>query len=111
MFLRLLSMDENGLALRREKKFSTAELYKKVMSNHKLKNKYAIYFSEKDGKVTIDKDAPKDEIDNAVFRQLSYDDKITLCVRPEQLENISSGSWAEINNYYSTTKIQKIVSV
>lgn len=102
MFLRLLSMDENGLALRREKKFSTAELYKKVMSNHKLKNKYAIYFSEKDGKVTIDKDAPKDEIDNAVFRQLSYDDKITLCVRPEQLENISSGSWAEINNYYST---------
>lgn len=103
MFLRLLSMDENGLELRREKKFSTAELYKKVMCNHKLKNKYAIYFSEKDEKVTIDKDAPKDEIDNAVFRQLSYDDKITLCVRPEQLENISSGSWAEINNYYGTS--------
>ena len=103
MFLRLLGMDESGLALRREKSLSTAELYSRVTADARLNKKYGEFFSIEGKKVVIDKNAPKDEIAFAVFRHMSYDDKLTLCVRPEQLKNISDTSWAEINNYYGTS--------
>lgn len=36
IFLKIMSMDEEGLCLRKEKKFSVADLYRIVQSNRKL---------------------------------------------------------------------------
>lgn len=102
MFLRLLSMDVSGLIMRKQKNFSVSDLYSRIMANHKLKIKYGSYFTDTNGKLSIDKSAPKEEIELAVFKHLSYDDKLSLCIRPEHLLEISDNSWREINNYYGT---------
>lgn len=102
IFLKIMSMDEEGLCLRKEKKFSVADLYRIVQSNRKLANRYGSYFYEDDGAVKLYKDSPRDDIEMAAFNTLSYDAKIAMCIRPEQLEKISDNAWAEINHHLGT---------
>jgi putative DNA methylase len=45
---------------------------------------------------------PKRKWKTAVFKAMGYDEKLTLCKRPEQLENISGQSWNEINQHLGT---------
>ena len=102
IFLRILSMDEEGLMLRKEKNLNIQQMYDAVMTNKTLKKKYADYFDESSGKPTLKKDAPKAEIEEAAFKSLGYDAKLTYCKRPENLDNLSDHSWAEINNHLDT---------
>lgn len=103
IFLKILSMDEYGLLLRKDKKLSAKELYAVVCNNHVLKSKYKKYFIEgAGGKVTLEWSAPKAEIESEAFKTLGYDKQIALCKRPEQLENISEKSWKEINEHLGT---------
>lgn len=103
IFLKILSMDDDGLLLRKEKNLSTKDLYGVIHNNKELREKYEDYFLiDESGKVTIDKSAPKKEIEKEAFQALGYDAKIALCKRPEQLENISENSWKEINDHLGT---------
>ena len=103
IFLRIMSMDEEGLMLRKEKNLNTQQMYDAIISNKVLKKQYAKYFDSKDGKPVLTKSAPKAEIEMAAFKSLGYDAKIALCKRPENLDNISEHSWAEINNHLDTS--------
>ena len=103
IFLKILGMDNEGLWLRKEKKIPLKELYAHVNANKSLSNLYSTYFEDNNGKIVISKDAPKDNIEKAVFYSLGYDEKIALCCRPEQLGNISEQSWNEINHYLGTS--------
>ncbi len=103
IFLKILSMDPEGLQRRKERHISTKELYDAVSSSHKLTGKYLDWFCDSDGKISLDKKAPKDEIENAVFNTLGYDQKLNLCIRPEQLENISEDAWNDINHHLGTS--------
>lgn len=111
VFLKLMSMDEEGLLLRKEKKFSLADLYEIIMSNHKLKAKYGDWFDLSSGKPKLDRGAPRDDIEAAAFKTLGYDAKIVMCKRPEQLENISEQAWTEINHHLGTSahSLQELV--
>lgn len=103
IFLKILSMDDDGLLMRKEKKLSTKDLYSVIHNNKELKEKYEDYFLINDsGKVVIDKSAPKKEIEIEAFKSLGYDAKIALCKRPEQLKNVSENSWKEINDHLGT---------
>ena len=102
IFLKLLSMDERGLEQRKEKKFSAAQLYEIVASNKKLQ-KYRTYFDLTGSKPKLDRSAPRDEIEMAAFRTLGYDEKIAMCIRPEQTEVSDPQTWNEINHHLSTT--------
>ena len=103
IFLKILSMDDDGLLMRKEKNLSTKDLYSVIHNNKELKEKYEdCFLIDESGKVTIDKSAPKKEIEMEAFKSLGYDVKIALCKRPEQLENISENSWKEINDHLST---------
>ena len=102
IFLKILSMDKEGLEERKQKKMSPSVLYNYVNKNSSLKIKYGSYFVEENGKIIIDKDAPRDAIEKEVFESLGYDQKIALCVRPENLSNLKAGSWREINDYLGT---------
>lgn len=102
IFLKIMSMDEDGLWLRKENPIPVAELYAVVSSNRRLAGQYKKWFSDDNGKILLSKDAPKGEIEKAVFSALSYDQKITMCMRPEQLPAISDSAWADINLHLGT---------
>ena len=111
IFLKLLSMDERGLESRKEKKFSAAELYGHVCANKKLA-KYRTYFDLTGTKPKLNRDAPKNEIELAVFRTLGYDEKIAMCKRPEHVEITDQQTWNEINHHLGTSanSLQELVS-
>lgn len=102
IFLKIMSMDEDGLRLRKEKKFAVPALYDIIQKNSILKSQYSHWFYEESGKVKLEKDAPRDDIEKAAFATLNYDQKIAMCMRPENLANISDDAWAEINHHLGT---------
>lgn len=111
-FLKLMSMDDEGLRLRKSKKFSTAELYEVITKHRRLSAKYASWFEEDDGKVKIVKGAPREDMEAAAYATLGYDAKIAMCVRPEQLDAISDQAWRDINHHLGTDahSLQELVN-
>lgn len=85
IFLKLMSMDSKGLLARKEKSFPISELYDAVCANKKF-SRFKMHFDVSGDKVKLDREAPRDEIEAAVFETLSYDEKITMCNRPEHIE-------------------------
>ncbi len=103
IFLKLMSMDNGGLLLRKEKKFPVPALYEIIKSHSRLGARYVQFFDTSEKPVKLIKDAPRDEIEAAAFNTLGYDDKIAMCMRPEQLESLSEQSWNEINQHLGTS--------
>lgn len=112
IFLKIMSMDSSGLLLRKEKKFTVTELYELVSNKKKLYNQYGQWFEENDGKISILQGAPREDIESAAFQTLGYDEKIAMCLRPEQLNQISDQSWKEINQHLGTAakNIQELIN-
>lgn len=102
IFLKIMSMDNEGLLLRREKKFSNPELISILKTNRRLWSKYGGWFDETLDKPKLIADAPRAEMEEAAFATLSYDQRIAMCMRPEQLESISDDAWADINHHLGT---------
>ena len=103
VFLKIMSMDEEGLWLRKEKTFSVEELYSAVSASRKLLGQFGKWFYKESGKTLLHKDAPRKDIERAVFSTLNYDQKIAMCMRPEQLPCISDSAWADINLHLGTS--------
>lgn len=101
IFLKLMSMDEKGLLARKEKKLTVSELYEAVCSDRKL-SRYESYFTLLDGQIKLSCEAPKQEMEETVFRTLSYDTKIAMCSRPEHVEITDDQTWDEINHHLGT---------
>ena len=103
IFLKIMSMDPEGLLLRKEKCLSVKALYEHVTKSRKMSNAYSHWFETDSGRVSLSKDAPKQEIEVAVFKSMGYDEKLTLCKRPEQLQNLSDQTWNEVNQHLGTS--------
>lgn len=112
IYLKLLTMDKDGLLKRKTKSLSTKDIYRLLDNNEKEK-----YF------VIDDKGIPKyirgikseekQELQKTCFNRLSYDEKIKLCCRPEELDNVlSKEEWDDINNYLGTNadSLQSLVN-
>ncbi|MDD2401876.1 MAG: DUF1156 domain-containing protein [Clostridia bacterium] len=101
MFLKILSMDEEGLWERKNKAIPAKEVFENLTSSEKKR-----YFREKEeGKAEYKKSIKKEEkgnIQKLVFNRFSYDQKLRYCRRPEELSNISEKQWNEINKYLGT---------
>jgi len=103
VFLKLLTMDDEGLLLRKFKNLTTKEVFKLL-----TKNERSEYFQEAS---TEDKPvykrgitkAEKDALQTLTFNRLSYDDKLTYCNRPEHVENLPVSDWEEINKHLETS--------
>lgn len=110
IFLKILSMDEEGLWERKNKSIPIKEVYENLTPSERKR-----YFEEKDsGKIGYKKGITRGEKENVqklVFNRFSYDQKLKYCMRPEELENISKKQWNEINNYLGTkaTNLQELV--
>lgn len=101
IFLKILSMDDDGLWQRKDKSISLKELVASATNDEVSK-----YFEVENDKFcwkgrTSNQD--KQQFQHTVFSRMSYDDQLRYCIRPEQLEHLSQVSWQEINDYLYTS--------
>lgn len=103
IFLKVLSMDNDGLIDRKQKSFSAKELYE-IAQGSKHFRQYLNDWFEIDGpRVKIQNGQDKNDIEMRLFKTLGYDDKLKYCVRPEQLETLRKDSWNAINHHLGTS--------
>lgn len=102
IFLKLLTMDDEGLYKRKVKSIPTKDIYK--LLDDEEKNKYFIIDEKGNPKYAKGiNNKYKEELQKICFNRLSYDEKITLCCRPEEVDNIlSEEEWLDINNHLKT---------
>lgn len=111
IFLKILSMDNRGLELRRNKSISTKELI--INATPKEKEIYFVY-SNGDYIAKYNKGIKKEDKDKFqlnVFNRFSYDEKLTYCLRPEEVNNDDEYNWKAINDYLGTAaaNLQELV--
>lgn len=99
IFLKLLSMDTNGLIDRKEKHISVGDMYDIASKSKHFRQYLDEWFEFEDGKVKLKDNTDRDDIELRLFKTLGYDEKINYCIRPEQLSNIRNESWKEINEH------------
>lgn len=109
IFLKILTMDEEGLWLRKNKSIPVRELYNNLTPGERKR-----YFEEDNGKIAYCKDISREEKQNLqqlVFNRLSYDQKLAYCARPEEVDNLPETAWEKINEYLGTnaSNLQELV--
>lgn len=102
IFLKILTMDDEGLWLRKFKNISAKDLYKELTpveinkffddSSTEDKPKYIYRLSKED----------KNYLQKIVFNRLSYDDKLKFCLRPENVKLENKEDWDKINSHLNT---------
>jgi putative DNA methylase len=102
VFLRLMTMDEEGLLRRKSKNIPVKELFKRLPLADRTR--YFAPGSDEDEarfKKGLSRDA-KEELQKRVFLSLSYDERLEYCDRPEQIDGPSAESWQVINGHLGT---------
>lgn len=97
IFLKILTMDKEGLWQRRSKSISVKVLHE-WLPNHEAE--LLFYINEK-GSVRWKNDVDvtkKEAITRFYFDSLSYDEKLEYCKRPEQILGPSEEAWILIND-------------
>lgn len=103
IFLKLLTMDDEGLLLRKSKNLTTKDVFR--LLTNKEREKYFTSTSTEE-KPSFNKDvtkADKDHLQELTFNRLSYDEKLTYCDRPEHVENLPESAWKVINEHLETS--------
>ncbi|MBT2667305.1 DUF1156 domain-containing protein [Bacillus sp. ISL-4] len=103
IFLKLLTMDDEGLMLRKSKNLTTKTVYR-LLTEKEIKEYFTLSSTEEKPVFQngITK-AEKDHLQQLTFNRLSYDEKLTYCVRPEHIDKLSESAWGEINIHLGTT--------
>ena len=101
IFLKIMTMDNEGLILRKNKKLTTKQLFENTKENEKQK-----YFKMEDDEFIPSfksglSQKDKNKLHLKLFRKTSYDKKLKLCLRPEEVEP-SENTWKEINKHLDT---------
>ncbi|WP_333876369.1 DUF1156 domain-containing protein [Methylobacter sp.] len=110
IFLKILTMDNEGLWQRRSTSISA-----KIIAEWLPEQETKLYFEVNNrGGIRWTKgleQAIKDIITRRYFDHLSYDEKLEYCVRPEQIEGPSVPAWQDINSHLGTTanNIQQLI--
>jgi len=112
IFLKILTMDDEGLWQRRSKSISA-----KVIQENLSKEEWDRIIHDEQGNLkrswaTGLSFEEKERIIRKVFDQLSYDEKLTYCHRPEQIEGPDEAAWDDINAHLGTSaeNLQELVT-
>jgi putative DNA methylase len=101
IFLKILTMDHEGLWLRCNKAISIKSIFES--SSTSSKEKYFVVSNK--GKISWNPEIEVNEKEikiRSYFDNLSYDQKLLYCDRPEQIDGPSTCTWKEINAHLST---------
>lgn len=101
IFLKLMTMDEDGLYLRKFKNFTQKELYE--LCDEDLKRRY-MELNDKGKPIYVKgiEDDKKELLQKNAFSKLTYDEKLRLCNRPEHIKNLPKSTWNKINEHLNT---------
>jgi len=112
IFLKILTMDNDGLWQRRSKSIPA-----KVIQANLSKEEWNELITDQEGnlKRTWSTGLSPEEKEQAlrkVFDQFSYDQKLTYCDRPEQIDGPGEEAWLEINTHLGTDakNLQELVA-
>ena len=102
IFLKILTMDEEGLWLRKSKNITLRDLHDRLSSSERQ-----YWFSkdsnpEKPKLKTTFKPEDREKLQRLVFSRMTYDEKLKYCDRPEQTGGPSEQSWEAINAHLGT---------
>lgn len=102
VFLRLLTMDDDGMLRRKSKSIPATELFRRLGPSDRVR-----YFEpgSEDEKAKLKKGlarVEKEELQRRVFLSLPYDQRLEYCDRPEQIDGPSPDSWRVINDHLGT---------
>jgi adenine-specific DNA methylase len=115
IFLKIMTMDEEGLWLRKYKNISKKKLWQLTTEDERIK-----YFREGStakkpkypkGMSRDNKKAMKEKLQRIAFNRLSYDDKLSYCKRPEEVELTDESEWEIINEHLETnaSNLQELI--
>ncbi|MBI4028160.1 MAG: DUF1156 domain-containing protein [Verrucomicrobia bacterium] len=103
VFLKTLTMDEDGLLLRKTKAIPLKRLWELCTPRERKE----FFTDDSDETAARYKQGTsredKDELQKTVFLRLSYDNRLEYCDRPEQMDGPSEEAWKEINKHLGTT--------
>jgi putative DNA methylase len=102
IFLKVMTMDDEGLVQRKSKTIPPDVVYHYLQECDRVK-----YFDLELSQIkpTLRKDLSKEEkviLQETVFGRLTYDEKLDYCDRPEQIVGPSTAAWEEINAHLKT---------
>jgi putative DNA methylase len=102
IFLRLMTMDDDGLLRRKSKNISPTDIFKRLPPTERAR-----YFEmdSTDQKAILKKglaSGDKAHLQKSVFLSMSYDEKLDYCDRFEQIDGPSPESWRKINEHLGT---------
>ncbi len=102
VFLRLMTMDDEGLLRRKSVNIPAKELFRCLPPSERAEwfEKSSIEDNAKLKRGLSRED--KDELQRRVFLSLSYDERLEYCDRPEQIDGPSLESWKIINAHLGT---------
>ncbi len=102
IFLKILTMDNDGLFKRKYKQIPLKLIYEKLTPRER--NEYFKNIEEVKGYKfnTEIKITDKQQLQELVFNRMCYDEKLGYCIRPEHVSNLKEETWREINVYLST---------
>jgi putative DNA methylase len=102
VFLRLMTMEDDGMLRRKSANIPTKELFRCLPPSER-----AEWFEKGSTEQTaklkrgLEKE-DKEELQRRVFLSLSYDERLDYCDRPEQIDGPSPASWKIINAHLGT---------
>lgn len=102
IFLKLMTMDEEGLWRRKQKSIDQDALEMLLTDSEKrrwLRDERGQPKPRWSAGLTPEE---RDLVQRIAFDRLSYDEKLDLCLRPEQIDGPSERAWAEINQHLGT---------
>ncbi|NDD31404.1 MAG: DUF1156 domain-containing protein, partial [Proteobacteria bacterium] len=128
IYLKLLTMDGDGLRERRTKSIPAARLHelaavpdlrgrgaRHVHRSPLEKAREHWFETNAQGKIawraSIDREQ-RESLTRRIFDRLSYDQKLEFCVRPEEIEGPSEAAWRDINAHLGTqsTSLPELVA-
>ena len=108
IFLKILTMDADGLWQRRQKSIPAKEIYASLSEEERdceASRRHRI-FTVSGKKISWKrglKSQEKEKVTRQYFDNLNYDDKLKYCLRPEQIDGASPEAWEEINQHLGMT--------
>lgn len=100
IFLKALTMDDDGLWRRKSKNIAARDLFD-LLDSHEREEWFDLDSKTPKLKSGLSQDE-KETLQRLAFERLSYDEKLAYCVRPEEVAGLSENSWQEVNLYLGT---------
>lgn len=102
VFLRLMTMDDDGMLRRKSVNIPAKELFRRLPAADR---DYYFKAGSNEQSAQLKRGLSKEdksEIQRRVFLSLSYDERLEYCDRPEQIDGPSPASWEIINAHLGT---------